>query len=63
MKIAWEQKQRRQRMVLAAQRARVVQRATQLGQAAAPEQADAAGLDEGLLSLCLPHSRLYGESL
>ena len=22
-----------------------------------------AGLDEGLLSLCLPHSRLYGESL
>ena len=28
VKIAWEQKQRRQRMVLAAQRARVVQRAT-----------------------------------
>ena len=22
-----------------------------------------AGLDEGLLPLCLPHSRLYGESL
>ena len=22
-----------------------------------------AGLDEGILSLCLPHSRLYGESL
>ena len=24
---------------------------------------DWAGLDEGLLSFCLPHSRLYGESL
>jgi hypothetical protein len=22
-----------------------------------------AGLDEGLLSFCLPHSRLYGESI
>ena len=40
-KTAWELKQRRQRMVLAAQQARVVQRATQLAQAAAPEAADA----------------------
>jgi hypothetical protein len=40
----------------------VIARQPAVGEAVAAGLA-AAGLDEGLLSLCLPHSRLYGESL